>query len=58
MREACKGISKVPWLRPDLSIPRPPVGPGYAEHMVGRVKNCMKKLVEEGKMEEDGVYFF
>ena len=58
MRAACKGISKVPWLRPDMSKPRPPIGPGYAEAMVARVKACMKGVIEEGKLDEDGVYWF
>jgi hypothetical protein len=58
MRKACEGISRVPWLRVDLSIARPPVGPGYAEYMVGRVKAKMAEIMEEGKMDEDGVYFF
>ena len=58
MREACKGVSKVPWLRPDMSVPRPPLGPGYAEHIVGRIKECMRKIREEGRMGEDGVYFY
>ncbi|PVH69341.1 hypothetical protein DL98DRAFT_473884 [Cadophora sp. DSE1049] len=58
MREACKGVSKVPWLRPDMSVPRPPLGPGYAEHIVGRIKKCMRKIREEGRMGEDGVYFY
>jgi len=58
MRGSCKGISKVPWLRPDMSLPRPPFGPGYGEHMVARVKIVLSKLKEEGKMDEDVSYYF
>ncbi len=48
MREACNGSSNVPWLRPDTSIPTPPLGPKYGEAMVRRVKSCLKELEEEG----------
>jgi hypothetical protein len=58
MRGSGKGISKVPWLRPDMSLPRPPFGPGYGEHMVARVKIVLSKLKKEGKMNEDGTYYF
>lgn len=58
MRGSCKGISKVPWLRPDMSLPRPPFGPGYGEAMVARVKAVLTKLEEERKMNEDGSYYF
>jgi hypothetical protein len=58
MRSACKCISKAPWLRPEMRKPRPPVGPGYGEAMVARVKACMKAVSEEGKLNEDGVYWY
>ncbi|KUJ06907.1 uncharacterized protein LY89DRAFT_661557 [Mollisia scopiformis] len=60
MRKACsaKGGSRVPWLRPDTSIPTPPLGPKYGEAMVRRVKGCLRELEEEGRMEGDGVYFY
>ncbi|KAL5345050.1 hypothetical protein ACLOAV_010003 [Pseudogymnoascus australis] len=38
MREACKGRSNVPWLRQDPSKPEPPLGNGFAEVMVERMK--------------------
>lgn len=58
MRKACKGISKVLWLRPDLSKLRPLEGLGYTEAIVERVKVCMRGLIEDWKMEEDRVYFY
>lgn len=59
MREACKTVSTtVPWLRMDMSVPRPPPGPGYGEHVVERVKACMKRIEAEGKLGEDGVWFY
>jgi len=58
MRAACKGKSEVPWLRPDLSTPRPPLGPGYGEAVVERVKVCLRRLAEEEKLSGDGVYLF
>lgn len=58
MREACKGASTVPWLRPDLSKPTPPLGPEYGKHMVERVKTCLRKLAEEEKMQSDGIHFY
>ncbi|CZR63191.1 uncharacterized protein PAC_13087 [Phialocephala subalpina] len=58
MRKACNGSSNVPWLRPDTSIPTPPLGPKYGEAMVKRVKSCLRELEEEGRMEGDGVYFY
>ena len=58
IREACEGKSDVPWLRPDMSKPTPPLGPEYGKHMVGRVKVCLKELAEGRKMGEDGVHRF
>jgi hypothetical protein len=58
MREACKGHSSVPWLRMNLSLPRPPLGPEYAPHVVARIKACMKSIEAEGKLNEDGVWFY
>ncbi|KAJ5986653.1 hypothetical protein N7451_011018 [Penicillium sp. IBT 35674x] len=28
MRQACRGISSVPWLKMDMTVPKPPLGPG------------------------------
>ena len=59
MRDACsaEGCKKVPWLRPDLSKPTPPVGPEYGYHMAGRVESCLAELERERKMGVDGVAF-
>lgn len=58
MREACRGGSNVPWLRPDLSKPAPPLGPDYGKAMVQRAKSCLKGLEKDGKIGGDGVFFF
>jgi hypothetical protein len=58
MRDACKGKSNIPWLRPDLSVPTPPLGPLYGKAMVERVKACLDNLAEEGKLGEDSIRFF
>lgn len=61
MRSAClqagiQGEVKgkgVPWLRPDLTVETPPLGPLYGKHMVERVKVGLGKL-NLG----DGVFWF
>ncbi|KAK9492395.1 hypothetical protein V1508DRAFT_397941 [Lipomyces doorenjongii] len=58
MREAAKGRSNVPWLRPDLTKPRPPLGPGYGEALAERVKATLKELTREGKLNEDAVIYY
>ncbi|KAH8693545.1 hypothetical protein BGW36DRAFT_398867 [Talaromyces proteolyticus] len=58
MREACQGLSSVPWLKMDMTVPRPPLGPGYADHVVQRIKECMKKIEAEGKLNQDGVWLY
>jgi hypothetical protein len=58
MYQACRGLSSVPWLKMDMTVPKPPLGPGYAEHVVHRIKTCMKKIEAEGKLEEDGVWLY
>lgn len=58
MRQACKGINSIPWLKMDMSVPKPPLGPGYAEHVVQRIKECMKKIEAEGKLEQNGVWLY
>lgn len=58
MREACRDDSRVPWLRPDLSKPAPPLGPEYGKAMVQRVKSCLEELRRDGKIDGDGVHFF
>ncbi|OGE56185.1 hypothetical protein PENARI_c003G06001 [Penicillium arizonense] len=58
MRQGCKGLSSVPWLKMDMTVPRPPLGPGYAEHVVQRIKACMKKIEAEKMLEQDGVWLY
>ncbi|KFY72232.1 hypothetical protein V499_07619 [Pseudogymnoascus sp. VKM F-103] len=58
MRESCKGRSNVPWLRQDLSKPEPPLGNGFAEAMVERMKACLSNLAVKGILKQDGVYLY
>jgi hypothetical protein len=58
MREACKGRSNVPWLRQDLSKPEPPLGQGYYEAIMPRIKVCLRNLAEKGRYKQDGVYLY
>lgn len=58
MREACKGRSNVPWLRQDPSKPEPPLGNGFAEVMVERMKACLSNLAAQGRFNQDGVYLY
>jgi hypothetical protein len=60
MRNACKeqGVDDVPFLRPDMSVPTPPLGPKYGVAMVNRVKTCLGELKEEGRLATGGVYFY
>jgi hypothetical protein len=57
MRDACKGESNVPWLRPDMNA-LPPRGPGYGSAIAEKIKACLDKLAKDLKMKEDGVYYF
>ncbi|KAL8933933.1 MAG: hypothetical protein Q9211_005498 [Gyalolechia sp. 1 TL-2023] len=58
MRAACKGDSKVPWLELDQSKSAPRIGFGYGAALVERVKSTIAELEKEGKMGNDGVYFY
>lgn len=58
MREACRGVSSVPWLKMDMTVPKPPLGPGYAEHVVQRIKACMEKIEAEGMLDQDGLWLY
>lgn len=58
MRQASQEFSSIPWLKMDKSVPRPPLGPGYAEHVVERIKTCMKKIEAEGRLEQDGLWLY
>jgi hypothetical protein len=57
MRDACKGESNVPWLRLDVSA-LPPHGPRFGAAMAEKVKDRLGELVKDGKMNQDGVYFY
>lgn len=54
MRRACTAESKqgIYWLRADTSVSMPPPGPEYGLIMVGRVKKCLERLSQEGKLGE------
>lgn len=58
MREAAKGTKNVPWLRPDTTKPAPPLGPEYGKALVARIKETIKELGEQGKMDEDAVVWY
>jgi hypothetical protein len=57
LRDACKGESNVPWLRPDMNA-LPPQGPAYGSAIAEKIKACLDKLAKDLKMKEDGVYHF
>lgn len=48
----------VPWLRPDLTIPAPPLGPEYGKAMVQRVKAAMTEIQTKGEMNETKVHWY
>lgn len=51
---------RTPFLRCDLSKEAPPIGPGYAEVMVQRIKGVLGELVEKGGLgenDEDVVWY-
>lgn len=54
LREAVKGATNVPWLRPDTSKPAPPPGSDYGKAMVTRIKEKMKELEERGELKGNG----
>jgi len=58
MRKASEEKSNVPWIRPNLDTPTPPLGPLYGAAVVERCKVCLKKLAEAGRLGDDGVYFY
>jgi hypothetical protein len=58
MRKACEGKSSVPWLRPDLSVARPPIGPQYGGQIAERAKQCLEGLEKAGQGDKDGVYLY
>ncbi|KAI3329514.1 hypothetical protein F4824DRAFT_506093 [Ustulina deusta] len=58
MMKASEGIKPIPWLRPDLTKPTPPLGPEYGKAMVARVKVLLEQLKKEGKMNEEKVHWY
>ncbi|KFZ09542.1 hypothetical protein V502_08685 [Pseudogymnoascus sp. VKM F-4520 (FW-2644)] len=61
MRDACAelpGNGGIPWLRPNMSTPTPPIGLAYGKAMVERCKTCLKELELGGKLGSDGTYFY
>ena len=58
MRDACEGKGSVSWLRPDMGVEMPALGPRYGAIMVERVKKGIRELVESGKLGEEGVFVY
>ncbi|KAF2966280.1 hypothetical protein GQX73_g7290 [Xylaria multiplex] len=58
MKEASEGTRSIPWLRPDLTKPTPPLGPEYGKAMVVRIKALLAQLEKEGKMDEEKVHWY
>jgi hypothetical protein len=58
MMKASKGIQPIPWLRPDLSKPTPPLGPEYGKALVNRIKELIPQLEKEGKANSEEVFFY
>jgi hypothetical protein len=59
MRDACKDVSRVPWLRLDLTREMPEWGTAaYGKEMVRRMKVCLDDLEAKGEMGKDGVYWY
>ena len=57
MHEACQGESNIRWLRPDMAT-KAPDGEGYAKKMAEKMKTGLRKLADDGMMNQDGLYFF
>lgn len=55
---ATAGTKPVPWLRPDMTKPAPPLGPEYGKAMVQRIKETLKELAEKGGMDEAKVVLY
>lgn len=59
MREACKDVLSIPWIRPDLQVEMPPLGTKeYGAKMTERAKAKLGELAEMGEMGKDGVYWY
>lgn len=58
MMEASKGIHPVPWLRPDLSKPAPPLGPEYGKALVERIKILWAEMGKDGEAKVEGIVWY
>lgn len=59
MTKAAAGLHPIPWLRPDLTKPAPPLGtPEYGKALVKRIKELLAKLEQDGKMHEEKVVLY
>lgn len=58
MMKASVGTKPVPWLRPDLTKPAPPLGPEYGKALVARIKELLAQLEKEGKLDEEKVHWY
>lgn len=58
MMEASAQIHPIPWLRPDLSIPAPPLGPEYGKALVNRIKQKLAAMEKEGSMNQEAVIWY
>lgn len=56
--EASKGTHPIPWLRPDLSKPAPPLGLEYGKALVHRIKELLIKLESDGKMNDEKISWY
>ncbi|KAI1305519.1 hypothetical protein F5Y03DRAFT_395051 [Xylaria venustula] len=58
MMKASEGTRPIPWLRPDLTKPAPPLGPEYGKALVARIKVLLAQLEKEGKLSEEKVHWY
>lgn len=64
LRKSCERLSRVPWLRHDISKdidprqPRPKVGIEYGEQIAKEIVHRLQVLEKIGKMNFDGIYWF
>ncbi|KAI5927658.1 hypothetical protein F4810DRAFT_648767 [Camillea tinctor] len=58
MMEASSGIQPIPWLRPDLTKPAPPLGPEYGKALVARIKELLAKLDKDGEMNKEKIHWY
>ena len=57
IRESCKGISHVPWLRASAEIPPEEAAkPGYPDKVIEKFSSKLRQVRDEGGMGKDGVW--